>query len=91
MINATTFGPISVQTSGFEEAITLLEQEVVLNELSALLFAHRLQREVASGEFGDFCSIKTLNDEILNFLSLLPAHTGSKWEPLKVASDSDAR
>ena len=41
MEDATAVGPVAVQTAGLEEAITLLEKEMVSNELLLVLRAHR--------------------------------------------------
>ena len=38
--DASSFGPVSVETNCFKEAISLFEKEVVGNELSLLLLGH---------------------------------------------------
>ena len=41
--NSPSFRPITVQASGFKESIALLEKEMVLDQLFAILFAHGRQ------------------------------------------------
>ena len=38
MENSSTIGPVSIQTYSFQESITFLEKEVIINQLLSLYF-----------------------------------------------------
>ena len=48
MEDASAIRPVSVETTGFKESITLLEQEVIFNELLLVLGLHSLEWVVLS-------------------------------------------
>lgn len=83
--------PVSVQSAGLQESVSLLEQEVILDKLLSL--------DVS--EFSEWVvfSLKVINlihglegflGESFDLISLLSADEGSEWEILKISSDSNS-
>ena len=50
VVDATTSWPVSAGVGGLQETVTLLEKEVVVNELLLGLLVHASQREVGALE-----------------------------------------
>ena len=48
MVDTSVLGPVSVQAAGFQEPIALLEKEMVLNQLLAVLLAHAIETIVGA-------------------------------------------
>jgi len=48
VVNTTVLGPVAVQVASFEEAVSLLEQEMVFNELLLCFLVHLVKAVVSS-------------------------------------------
>ena len=46
--DTSTVGPVSIQTYSLEESVSLLEEEVIVNELLSLLLSQLVQRIVCA-------------------------------------------
>lgn len=46
--DTSTIGPVSIQTYSLKESISLLEEEVVVNELLSLLLSQLVERVVCA-------------------------------------------
>lgn len=86
--DASSFGPLTVQAASFEESISLLEEEVVLNEFFLILFAHAFKRVEFSCEV-TFEGVKGTHDLVHDFKSLCLGKTRSERVISKVSADSD--
>ena len=90
MEDASSLRPVSVYTRRVKEAIALLEQEMVRNQLLSVFLAHGRQRVVVTGEV-IFETLGCLNNFLLDLESLLTREAGLKRVALEVAGNSDAR
>ena len=86
--DAPAFGPVAVETTGIKEAVTLLEEEVVSNQLLLLSFSHGSKRIECSGKL-TLEGIASLNDLLLNSIALLAGNSRTKREVSQVATNSD--
>ena len=89
MEDAPAFGPVAVETTGIKEAVTLLEEEVVSNQLLLLSFSHGSKRIECSGKL-TLEGIASLNDLLLNSIALLSSDTRTKWEVSKITANTNA-
>ncbi len=48
MEDTSAIGPVSIQTYSFKESVSLLEEEVVVNELLSLLLSKLVERVVST-------------------------------------------
>ena len=69
MEDATAVGPVAVQTAGLEEAITLLEKEMVSNELLLVLRTHRGKRVERALEI-TIEAVACLNDSLHDLVTV---------------------
>jgi hypothetical protein len=46
--DTSAIGPVSIQTYSFKESVSLLEEEVVVNELLSLLLSQLVERVVST-------------------------------------------
>ena len=88
MEDTSTFGPVAVAITRLKESVTLLEKEVVGDELGALSVSH--------GTKGVECTLELsvervagLDDLLLDGVSLLTSDARSKREFGKVTADTD--
>lgn len=81
--------PVSVQVTGSKELVTLLEKEMIIDELLLVLLAHSFERIEFSLEI-TFKTLESFDALIHNFESLLLGNTWAKWESLKVSTNSDS-
>ena len=86
--DTSAFRPVTVKTTSLEETVTLLEQEVVVNQLLLLLRSHRAKRIISSlkvtlesGQGG--------SDELLDFVTLFLGDSGTERELGQVSADTD--
>jgi len=90
MENTTTFWPVAVQTTGLEEAVAFLKQEVIVNELLLCLLIHAIKRVESSLEVT--CEATAgFYDSLHDVVALTVGDSWSQWEASNVASDSDPR
>ena len=87
--DATAGGPVTVETAGLEEAIALLEQEVVLDQLLLIGLAHGSQGVVLAGELTSE-GLESLLGIDFDLVTLFLADSGAKRELGEVAADTDA-
>jgi hypothetical protein len=74
--DASSIGPVSVESAGLQEAITLLEEEVVVNQLLAVRLAQVVQGVVSPGKVSSefahcFCNL------LLDLLPLIISNSRS--------------
>jgi hypothetical protein len=81
--------PVSVETASLEETVTLLEKEMISDELFLVLLGHAFEWVEFSGEV-TFETLTSLDDETHDFLSLLLGNAWSEREGLKVATNTDS-
>lgn len=86
--DTTTAGPVSVEVASLEESVTLLEKEVISDELLGSSFIHSFERiestlEIVIKVLGSF------NNVIHNLESLFLGDTGAKRVFGEVSSDTD--
>jgi hypothetical protein len=87
--NSATFGPVAVETTRFKESITLLEEEVVFDELFLDLGVHSTKRVVGTLKF-TLKSLESFLSGILNLVALFLRNARSEREGVQVATNSDA-
>ena len=87
--DTATLGPVTVEATSFQETVTLLEKEVIVDKLLLLGWGHRLKGVVGSFKItSEFAESR--GNESLNLTALLSRDAGSKREGSEVATDSDA-
>ena len=86
--DASALGPVTVKSTSLKEAITLLEQEVVSNELVSLLVGHGAKRVEGSSEL-TVKRIAGFNDLLFDSVSLFSCDSWSKRELCQVTTNSD--
>jgi hypothetical protein len=89
VVDAATFGPVTVQAASLKEAISLLEQEVVLDELLLDGSVHAAESVVGTLEV-TFEVAEGFGDSLLNFLALFASEAGAERELGEVAADANA-
>ena len=88
--NSSSLRPVAVQSTSFEEAVTLLEEEVVGDQLISLGISHGAQRVEGSLELA-VEGVAGLDNLLFDRISLLTSDSGAKRELSKVATNSDSR
>ena len=78
MEDASSFGPFSVETTGIEESISFLKEEMIGNQLLLLGFRHGTERIEGSFKF-TFKSAASLDNFLLDLISLFPCNSWAKW------------
>ena len=86
--DASAFWPVSVKTAGIKEAVTLFEEEMVCDQLILLSLSHRSERVESSSELALEC-VASLNNLLLNFISLLSCDSRAKRIVCQVTANSD--
>jgi len=87
--DTSSLRPVSVEATGFKETVTLLKEEMVVNELLAVFLAERSQRVVSALEFS-IEAVACLGHLLFDLFALLAGDSWSKRELSKVATNSDA-
>jgi len=81
--------PVSVKVASSQESVTLLEQEVVVDELLLDLLIHTLEWVESSFQVSlEFAT--SFNNLLHDFVSLLLGNTWSKWVVGKISSNSNS-
>ena len=89
MEDTSSIGPVSVETNCLKEPISLLEQEVIINQLLSLHLSHVVQWVVCSSEIA--CeTFKCLYYISFDLNSLLVCDSRSERESIKVSTYSDS-
>ena len=70
MEDSSSFGPFSVETASIKESISLLEKEMICDELVLLSLGHGGKRVESSSQLA-FEGIASLDNLCLNCVSLL--------------------
>lgn len=89
VVNSTTLGPVAVQAASLKEAISLLEQEVIVDELLLYLSVQSTESVVSTLEVS-FERAKGLSDLLFDLLALLAGETGAEGELCEVTTNADA-
>ena len=89
MEDSTTFRPVSVKTAGLQKSVTLLEEEVIVNELLLLSCSHRTKRIECTGKL-TFEGVTSLDDFLFDLVSLLSSDGRSEREFFQVTADPNA-
>jgi hypothetical protein len=87
--NSSSFWPVSVEVASSKESISLLEKEVVVNQLLLNIWVHSLEWVESTLQI-TIEGVTGLNNFIHDFVSLLSGDTWSKWVSSKVSSNSDS-
>ena len=87
--DTSSLGPVSVQATGIKESISFFEKEVVSNQLILLFRSHGSERIEGTGKL-TLKSVASLNDLLLNLVSLLSCNSWSERVVLKVTSYSNS-
>ena len=87
--DTTTLGPVAIASAGLEEAVSLLEEEVVLNKLLALSVSHLTKLVVLAGKL-PLERGESLLSGFLDCVALLAGDAGGERVGLEVAADADA-
>jgi hypothetical protein len=69
VVDATTFGPVAIESASLKEAITLLEEEMVIDKLLLHLGVHAAEGVVLTLEVS-LKAAEGLSDLLLNLLAL---------------------
>ena len=88
MEDASSFGPFSVETTGIEESISFLKEEMIGNQLLLLGFRHGAERIESSSKFSSK-GTAGLNNFLLNFISLLSSDAWTKRICFQVTANSN--
>ena len=86
--NTSALWPVAVETTGIEEAITLFEQEVIVNQLLLLLWSHGSKRVEGTGKLS-FETVAGLDNFLFNLISLFLSDTRAKRICCQVTANSD--
>lgn len=86
--DTTATGPVAVETASLKETVTLLEEEMVIDELLLVLSGHTGKGVEGTLEV-TFEGVASLNDISHNLVTLVFGFTGAKREVSKVAADTD--
>jgi len=87
--NTATLGPVAVKSASFEEAITLLEEEVVSNKLLLVCLRHAIKRiESACKITGELRA--SINYGIHDFVALIVCDSWAKREGGEISSNSNS-
>ena len=81
--------PVSVESARLQEAITLLEEEVVLDQLLPVVFTQLIERVISSSEVSrEVC--EGVRHLFLNVESLSISDLGTQGESFQVSAHSDS-
>ena len=89
MEDTSTFGPVAVEAASLQEAVTLLEEEVIFDELVALGISHGAKGIEGALKL-TLKGVTGLDNLLLNRVPLLAGNGWSKRELSEVATNSDA-
>ena len=89
MEDASAFRPVSVQATGIKETVTLLEEEVVSNQLILLSFGHAAEGIESTSKLS-LESVAGLYNLLLNGNTLLTGDSRAQREVSEVAADTDS-
>ena len=87
--DASAFWPVSVEVAGIEEAVTLFEEEMIVDKLLLLLWSHGPKRVEGSGKFA-LERVASLDNSLLDLISLLSGDGWAERELCQISADSDA-
>ena len=79
MENTSTIWPVSIETTGFQESVTLLEKEVISNKLSLFRFSHGFKGVVGTFKFASE-RLASIYNVSLNLVSLFFRNSWTEWE-----------
>ena len=88
MENTSTLWPFPIQTNSFEESVTLFKEEVIGNKLLLLLCRHGSKRIEGASELS-FEAVASLDNFLLNLISLFLRDTRAKRVSCQVTANSD--
>lgn len=88
MEDTSTVGPVAVKTDGLKEAVTLLEEEVIIDKLLTLGLCQIVQGIISAVKVTLHVG-KSFTDLFLDFLSLVVCDTRAKGVVSKVSTDTD--
>ena len=89
MEDSSSSRPVSVESASFKESISLFEEEVISNKLILVSLTHSGERIVLSSEF-NLEAVASLNNLLLDLVSLCLGNSWTKREFSQVSSDSDS-
>ena len=89
MEDASAFWPVSVEVAGIEEAVTLFEEEMIVDKLLLLLWSHGPKRVEGSSKFA-LERVASLDNSLLDLISLLSGDGWAERELCQISADSDA-
>ncbi len=89
--DAASARPVVVRTDDLEEAVTLLEQEVIVHELLADILVHALERVEVAGEVARELLLEGRRGALHDLETLLLGDHRRERVSLEVAADADAR
>ena len=87
--DASALGPVPVKTTGFEESVSLLEEEMIVDQLLLIGGAEGVERVVLASEFSSE-AVAGLHDLGSDLIPLLSGHARAERVVCQVAADSDA-
>jgi hypothetical protein len=87
--DSSAIWPVTIESTCLEETVTLLEKEVVFDQLFLVGWTHGGKRIVLACKF-PLETVAGLNDLLLDLLSLLFRDSWTKWELCEVAADADS-
>ena len=88
MEDSSSLWPVSVEATGVKESIAFLEEEVIIDQLLLLSRSHGAEGiECASKLTSE--SVASLNDLLLDLISLLSGDSRAKRVSFQVTPDSD--
>ena len=87
--DASSLRPVSVESTCIEESVTFFEEEVVSDQLVLLRFGHGAERIESTGELSLELAA-SLNNLLLNLVSLFSRDTWAKRIVCQVTSNSDS-
>ena len=89
MEDASAFGPVSVEVASIQESVSLLEEEVIVDQLLLLGWSHGAKGVECASELT--CeSVASLDYFLFNLVPLLSGDSWAKRELSQIAADSDA-
>lgn len=86
--DATTAWPVTVETTCFEEAVSLLKQKVIINQLLLSVMIHALEWVERTLQV-TFEGVAGLDNVVHNLKALLLSDTRAERESSEVAADTD--
>ena len=87
--DASSLRPVSVEVASIQESISLLEEEVIVDQLLLLCSSHGAKGVECASEFT--CEgVAGLDNFLFNLIPLLSRDSRAKRELSQIAADSDA-